>query len=187
MFDKGADITYNMQCCPDAGTLDVRPILYTPGRSLSFRFALDLSGMDFGGRRPVTRPVEVSGSVRNRAGVLSLELSAETTLDACCDRCGKRFPLPKRTAFRCTLAESLQNEDGDEELVLLQDGQVDVGELARTAFVLDMDTKILCSGDCKGLCPRCGANLNKGACGCQPEPDPRWAALSALLDAPDES
>ena len=185
MFDKGADIPYNNQCCPDAGTLDVRPILYTPGRSISFRFPLDLSDLDFGGRRPVTRPVEVSGTVRNRADVLSLDLTARTTLDASCDRCGKRFPLPKTAAFHCALVETVQEEE-NEELVLLRDGQVDVGELARTAFVLDMDTKTLCSEDCKGLCPRCGANLNEGPCGCAPEPDPRWAALSALLDAPDE-
>ena len=186
MFDKRADIPYNNQCCPDAGTLDVRPILYAPGQSIDFRLSLDLSGLDFGGRRPITRPVDVSGTVRNRADALFLELSASTTLDASCDRCGKRFQLPKSTEFHCVLAESLQDDD-NEEIVLLQDGQVDVGELARTAFVLDMDTKTLCSEDCKGLCPRCGANLNEGPCACAPEPDPRWAALASLLDAPEES
>ncbi len=187
MFDKSADIPYNNQCCPDAGVLDVRPILYAPGQSLSFRFPLDLSDLDFAGQRPITRPVEVSGTVRNRAGVLSLELSADTTLDAACDRCGKPLQVRKSAEFRCVLVESLENDDDNEELVLLQDGQVDAGELARTAFVLDMDTKTLCSEDCKGLCPRCGANLNEGPCGCAPEPDPRWAALASLLDAPEES
>ena len=63
--------------------------------------------------------------------------------------------------FACMLAEELQNEEND-EIVLLEDGMVDVGDLARTAFILDMDTKTLCSEDCKGLCPRCGADLNLG-------------------------
>lgn len=184
MFDKAANIPYNMQCCPDEGTLDVRPILYAPGKSISFRLSLDLSDWDFGGRKPVTRPVDVEGTVRNRADALSLELTASATLDAACDRCGKRFPLPHKADFRCLLAESAESDDND-EIVLLRDGKVDVGELARTAFALSMDTKTLCAEDCKGLCPRCGANLNEGPCGCKPETDPRWAALSALLDAPE--
>ena len=167
--------------------LDVRPVLYAPGTSLPFRFSLDLSDLDFSGQRPITQPVDVEGVVRNNADALSLDLSASTVLDAQCDRCGKRFPLPKRTDFHCLLAEALQDDDND-EFVLLKDGQVDVADLARTAFVLNMDTKTLCSETCKGLCPRCGANLNEGLCGCKPDIDPRWAALSALLepDAPDE-
>ena len=51
-----------------------------------------------------------------------------------------------------------------------------------TTFVLNMDSKLLCSEDCKGLCSRCGANLNLGPCDCKPEPDPRFAALQQLLD-----
>ena len=185
MFDKGAEIPYNKQCCPDAGILDVRPILHAPGKSISFRFSRDFSGLDFGGRKPAARPVEVEGTVRNRADALELEMTVSATLDAVCDRCGKRFPLPKTTEFRCLLAESAEDDDND-EIVLLQDGKADVGELARAAFVLDMDAKTLCSEDCKGLCPRCGANLNEGPCSCKPEADPRWAALSALLDAPND-
>ena len=59
---------------------------------------------------------------------------------------------------------------------------MDVGDLARTAFILGMDTKTLCSEDCKGLCPRCGADLNLGPCGCGKEADPRLAVLAKLLE-----
>ena len=69
-----------------------------------------------------------------------------------CDRCGKKFTQEKAVSYSCILAEELQNEDSD-EIVLLEDGQVDAGELAREAFILEMDTKTLCSEDCKGLCP----------------------------------
>ena len=58
---------------------------------------------------------------------------------------------------------------------------MDAGDLARTAFLLDMDTKTLCSEDCKGLCPRCGADVNLGPCSCKPEADPRLAVLAKLL------
>ena len=79
------------------------------------------------------------------------------------------------------MAEEVQNEDND-EIVLLEDGKADVGDLARTAFILGLDTKTLCSEDCKGLCSRCGADLNLGPCSCKKEPDPRLAALGRLLE-----
>lgn len=161
--------------------IDVRPILHTPGKRLDFRFALDLSDLEFDGGRPVSRPVSVEGEIRNTADLLELALTARTTLDAVCDRCGKAFLLEKETDWRCMLAEELQSEESD-EIVLLEDGTVDAGELARTAFILDMDSKTLCSEDCKGLCPRCGADLNLGPCSCGREPDPRLAALASLLE-----
>ena len=161
--------------------IDVRPILHIPGKELNFQFELDLSDMEFGGRNPISRPVIVEGAVRNRAEVLYLELTAHTTLDAVCDRCGKAFLQEKTISYSCMLAEELQNEDND-DIVLLESGRVDAGELARTALILGMDTKTLCSEDCKGLCPRCGANLNDGPCGCKREVDPRLAVLAKLLE-----
>ena len=161
--------------------LDVRSILQTPGKRLPFQFTLDLSDMEFAGRHPVSRPVAVEGEVSNSADVLTLTLSAVSTLDAVCDRCGKEFEKEQETTFSCMLAEELQSEDSD-DIVLLEAGTVDVGELARTAFILGMDTKTLCSEDCKGLCPRCGANLNEGPCSCKREIDPRLAALAKLLE-----
>ena len=76
----------------------------------------------------------------------------------------------------------LQNED-NEDIVLLEQGEfVDAEDLARTAFILGMDTKTLCSEECKGLCPRCGADLNLGPCSCKKDVDPRLAALAKLLE-----
>ena len=161
--------------------LNVKPILHTPGKRMDFQFSMDLSDLEFAGRYPVTQPVEVTGQVRYTADVLELELTARTTLDAVCDRCGKAFPQEKEVTYQCLLAEELQNEDND-EIVLLEDGQADVGDLARTAFILGMDSKPLCSEDCKGLCPRCGADLNLGPCSCKKEVDPRLAVLAKLLE-----
>ena len=159
---------------------DVRPILYAPGKKLAFDFALDLSGVEFAGRFPAVEPVRAVGSVRNSADVLTLDMTVSTTLHTCCDRCGKELLVKKSVPYTCILAQEVQDDDSD-EIVLLEDGQADVEELARTAFILDMDSKFLCSEDCKGLCPRCGADLNKGPCSCGRDPDPRLAVLAALL------
>ena len=161
--------------------LDLRSIIHVPGASVPFSFSLDLSKEDFFGEQPVAEPVQVTGEVKNTAGMLLLEGQAVSTLDYVCDRCMTPFRREKAVRLSYLLAEELEGEE-DDELVLLEDGEVDVGELAYTAFILDMDTKHLCSEDCKGLCPGCGVDLNREPCRCKKQPDPRWAALQQLLD-----
>ncbi len=57
----------------------------------------------------------------------------------------------------------------------------DPSEMVRQALVLSVDLKPLCTAECKGLCPSCGANLNDGVCGCRHERvDERWSALRSL-------
>ena len=62
---------------------------------------------------------------------------------------------------------------------------MDLEDLARTAFILDMDTVVLCSPHCKGLCPGCGVNLNREKCRCKKQVDPRLSALAKLLPQED--
>ena len=83
------------------------------------------------------------------------------------------------------LAEERQSDE-DDDIALLDDDEVYVTELARDAFILDMDTKTLCSEDCTGLCPGCGVNLNREACRCKKQVDPRLAKLAQLLAQDDE-
>ena len=48
--------------------------------------------------------------------------------------------------------------------------------------MLALPTRPLCGEECRGLCPRCGANLNAGPCGCPASATgPRLAVLQTLL------
>lgn len=161
--------------------LDLRKILHTPDGQKPFQFQLDLSDLDFYGRKPVSGPVFVQGSVTNHAGALVLEGTVETRLDLVCDRCGKEFSREKSVVLDSLVAQELEDEEND-DILLLEGTELDLDQVAAEAFILAMDTKNLCSDDCKGLCTRCGANLNLGPCGCKPEVDPRLAALAQLLD-----
>ena len=161
--------------------LNVQKLINAPGERMTFQFDLDLSDVDFGGRRPVQNPVVVAGDVRNVAGMLLLTFEASTVLKSVCDRCLKPFDQPKTVRYETMLAEELEEEDSD-DILLLEDGAVDLGDLARTVFILEMDTKTLCSEDCKGICPGCGVDLNQGTCTCKKEVDPRLAVLAKLLD-----
>ena len=164
--------------------LDVRRIVNTPGGRIDFRFEADFSDVDFGGVCPAVRPVLVEGQVRNIAGMLRLHFELDTTLSAVCDRCGEPFESPFHYAREYLLATELEDEEND-EILLLTDGAVDVGELSREAFILNMPAKMLCREDCRGLCPGCGANLNREACRCKKEIDPRLAKLAQLLEKAD--
>ncbi|MEG1858594.1 MAG: DUF177 domain-containing protein, partial [Pseudoflavonifractor sp.] len=137
--------------------------------------------MTWNGAVPAVCPVQVFGEVRNRAGALELEGDVVAELNWACDRCLKPFTETKTIPLDTLLAKELANEESD-EIVLLDGDELDLDDLARTAFILDVDTKHLCSENCKGLCVKCGADLNVGPCKCEPEPDPRLAALAQLLE-----
>ena len=119
--------------------LNVNRVLHTPDASQNFHFEMDLHDLEFGGEKPVSQPVVVDGRIRNKAGMLLLELQASTTLRCRCSRCLDPFDLPKTTDYSCVLAEEKQFEDSD-DIVLLDHDEVDPEDLARTAFILDMDT-----------------------------------------------
>ena len=161
--------------------LNVNKLLHTPDSREDFRFEMDLHDLEFGGAPPVTEPVYVEGRVQNKAGVLLCDLQAHTTLRSTCDRCMEEFSEEKVVDYSCILAEERQFDE-DEDIILLENGEVDLGDLARTAFILGMDTKTLCSPDCRGLCAGCGANLNRETCRCKKQVDPRLAALQKLLE-----
>ena len=164
--------------------LNVSTLKDNPGGTIPFATALDLHDLVFGGGCPVTEPVLAEGEVRNTADVYILSGKVRTTLHGRCDRCACDVVKPVEFPLHAILAESLANDDGEEDpwLFLLENGCADLDDIVTTTFVLSMDTKLLCKEDCKGLCCRCGKNLNDGPCDCQPEVDPRLAVLKQLLE-----
>ena len=161
--------------------LDVKRIINTPGGRIDFRFEEDLSDVDFGGVCPASAPVLVVGQVSNTAGMLRLCFTLSTVLALVCDRCGRPFEREFLLSVERLVAESLENEE-DDDILLLDNDALDLSELTRETFILNMPTKTLCTEDCKGLCSGCGANLNVEPCRCKKEIDPRLAKLAKLLE-----
>ena len=161
--------------------LDLKKVIHMPDSEKSFEFQLDLSDLEFYGEKPIKRPVLVEGMVKNHASALVLTGTATSLLDLACDRCGKVFSKQQSIVLDFLLAAELEDEEHD-EIILLEGNEVDLDEVVSTAFILALDTKNLCSDDCKGLCAKCGADLNASSCQCRPEVDPRLAALAQLLD-----
>ena len=162
--------------------LDLKPLAQQPGAVLPFELQLDLSGMEWNGAKPFTRPVQVRGEVRNRAGAMELNARLGTVLSLTCDRCAKPFEREKTVEYETLLALELANGESDDIVLLNGDGELELDELMREVFLLEMDTKNLCSEDCKGLCSGCGVDLNVEPCRCKKEIDPRLAKLAQLLE-----
>ena len=162
--------------------LDLKPFARQSGGVLPFSLRLDLSDTEWYGSRPFPQPVRVEGQVRDRAGAMELTARLDTTLSLTCDRCAKPFQREKTVEYATLLAFELANGESDDIVLLNEDGELELDELMREVFLLEMDTKNLCSEHCKGLCPGCGADLNTESCRCKKEPDPRWAQLAQLLE-----
>ena len=163
--------------------LDLKPILVTPGASLPFETHENLSDLVFGSCKPASKPVLAYGKVRNTAGVLELTGELTTTLHGVCDRCASEFTRAVQIPIHAVLFSEEELEQAEDEWVFgIHDGCADLTDIITTAFVLNMDSQLLCRPDCKGVCFRCGKNLNEGPCGCRKEPDSRFAVLQQLLD-----
>ncbi len=94
-----------------------------------------------------------------------------------CRRCLKQV----RGELTVDVQELFEAEPREGESYRLQHDRIDLEPLAREALTLDLPLAPLCTADCRGLCPNCGADLNLGDCGCPPPGrDLRWAALDVL-------
>jgi uncharacterized protein len=80
--------------------------------------------------------------------------------------------------------------ESDLDTLVVSDGVLDTRPIVIEQLQLNLPMKPLCHSDCRGLCPRCGADLNElggAACSCaEPAPDPRWAALASLKGRLDD-
>ena len=107
--------------------------------------------------------VQVEGVAENHAGYLSLSGKASLQGVARCGRCCKAFPVRLEFLLSYKMAEGLANED-EEEFLVLEDGKLDLSEVVRSQILTEMPFRFLCKEDCKGLCPKCGCDLNVERC-----------------------
>lgn len=163
-------------------TLDLKRIFATNGAVSPISYEMDMSSVDHAGAFPLKKPVKIEGSVSNRADTVQLSLKIAYCYEAPCDRCGAEVEHMYSVSLERALAVSIEGEESD-TIIPVPNMQLDVDELVFTEVYGDLPTKFLCEENCLGLCPKCGKNLNDGACDCpKREIDPRLAALADLLD-----
>lgn len=162
--------------------LELRQIFENVGEVLKFSYDTDFSEEETADDLRKLSPFKISGDVRNDAGVVSIKYNVAFNFIAPCDRCSTIINEKRVYSFTHRLVKSLQGDE-ENDLLLVEDLDFNLDELVSSDVRLELPMKNLCSEDCKGLCGKCGKNLNEGDCTCEKrEIDPRLAILQQLLD-----
>ena len=119
-------------------------------------------------------PIRAELGVEKNGEQVSIRGRLNAVAELECVRCLKRFALPVSPAFEIYAERSGSGRRPREEVELERDGymvfhdgrRLELAEAARELLLLEVPVAPHCREDCRGLCPRCGADLNEGPCGC---------------------
>jgi len=184
--------------------LELKQVFSEEGFRLSFEGELDLSDEELYGAFPYVKPIILRGTVENKSAVVMLRYHASVGFSRECDRCLDPAEAMLEYDFEHVLVaveekgkhaaakknqdeSDILSDDRSDELVFVPDFRLELDDVAREDILLETPTRFLCRQECKGLCPKCGCNLNHAQCNCDlSQPDPRLAALRDLLSGADE-
>lgn len=140
---------------------------------------------------PLLSPVKA----RLRLGKVGSEVLAQgevtTRMELQCSRCLRNFPKDMDMNINVVYhpVEELSGEEKHEvredelDTGFYKDDELDIQDLVMEQILLNIPMKPLCSESCRGICPKCGADMNVNPCRCeQKETDPRLAVLKKLLE-----
>ncbi len=135
--------------------LDVKELALGDRKEFDFNNELSVGG--------VPCSTHTSGTVVHTEEGYAVTGRIEAVLTLACDRCLDSFSKN----IVCALDEVYSNDINEEkEYRSYEDKVLDLTDAVAGAVMLEMPLKALCSENCKGLCFKCGQNLNKGECGC---------------------
>ena len=138
----------------------------------------------------LTEPPQVSARLKRSGREVRLRGRITGRAEVDCDRCLRSVAIPVEAGFDVTYlpaedyisSEAAELREEDLSLSVFDGETIDVDELVREQLLLALPARALCNEECKGLCPRCGADRNLKQCGCEDrEIDPRWAGLKAVM------
>lgn len=149
--------------------IDLSRFLHGDQAADSYSFELNEKEMPNKYLFPINYPINLILKIYKVDEEYLFSMEGSYGYEAECDRCLK---LTKRIMeFKASgkLMERMGNiDEGDEsdEVVYLEDEQLNLEEYIWNQIVSSLPMKFICSDDCKGLCPHCGADLNNGPCKC---------------------
>jgi uncharacterized protein len=161
--------------------VSVADILGRPGKHKDLEVCTVLAGV--GGALARLREDPVEARLRAESVVEGILLTGSVTGTAAvaCARC-----LAERSEAISVEVCELFGTDGrgaEEDAYPVSGTELDLEPMLRDAVALALPLKPVCREECKGLCARCGADLNAGECACAGDDvDPRWAGLAALRE-----
>jgi DUF177 domain-containing protein len=163
-----------------------------------FNVSLEPGAVDYGTELTQVSPLAVEGRAdlieenhgpRTVVQDIRLQGSYSGEFEVACARCLEPVRIPLKgqfdLIFRPLGADQGSSErsinTSETEIGYYQESGLLLEDVLREQVLLSLPARVLCREDCKGLCPRCGRDLNSEPCACDTAPaDPRWSALSDL-------
>lgn len=163
-----------------ASTLNVSNALKNPGQVYPFEADARIEEMEVLGDPVRMTDVAVKGTVVGSDEMVSLEAKATATVISRCARCLEEVRFPIAAEMHADFVRQPDPDDPDQ--YPYESSVLELTDAIRDALVLELPLRFLCKEDCKGLCPKCGANLNTGSCTCQEGDDDLnpFAALRSI-------
>lgn len=156
----------------------------------SFDFSIPPDEIDFGGETIKLKDVvKVEGNLKRGIAQTDVRGKISARIEAECSRCLQAAEISLEFAFDAAFvtAENYTREKeaelkvDDLEVSVFDGDRIDLTELVREQILLNLPARIFCREDCRGLCQKCGANLNLIDCNCREEEiDLRWSKLKSL-------
>lgn len=167
--------------------LNLAKLLLEDGKTLDCSALPELTEINFRiGRFKIVEKKPLQLKIVNLGNKeISITGTTELTFMIPCGRCLKpvRYTMPlelERTVDMKLSEEEL--EEVLEEKCFFVGEQLDPEILLYNEILVNWPIRVLCKDDCKGICSRCGANLNTSSCDCDQEPkDPRMAAIQDIF------
>ena len=142
----------------------------------------------------VLDPIKVRLRVYQVSDIVEVEGDLETRIRLFCSRCLRAFATPLTSRFDLTYTRSISGDSDMSEhqqelelkaqdlgLIVFDGDEIDFLDGVQEQAVLAFPIQPLCQPSCKGLCSKCGADLNTGDCGCDRRPPSgQFAALKKL-------
>ena len=135
---------------------------------------------------PVAEKEPLSLTITNTGKkVLKIEAKGRITVNIPCDKCLKDVPTEFDINFEQEIDMQASKEDRIkdlDEINYVTGCSLDVDQLVHNEILIHWPLRVLCKENCRGICPKCGMNLNEGTCDCdQFVPDPRMAVISDIF------
>ncbi len=121
-------------------------------------------------------PAELKLRLQKQGPEVTISGSIKAQVTLVCGRCLKEFQkdteIPVELVYmpvRELREEKHELEPDELDTGFYKEDEIDLDSIAGEQVLLSVPMKALCSDACKGICPKCGADLNAGECGCSIE------------------
>ena len=171
--------------------VNLSDVLTSEGKVRSEEIPLEMTSFESRwGEFEIIEKTPVSFTFTNmEPGKARVEGNCKFTFQTICDRCLTEVPTTLEIIFeRVVTSPEIDTEDEDvDDLSFMEGYQLNVETFMYNEFFGNWPAKILCKDDCKGICLKCGQNLNERDCGCDTfVPDPRMAVIQDIFNANKE-